>query len=129
MFFAGTDNTPAVRGIQQVYGKGWVYGSVPASEHSVVWAGGKDTEKETFERMLDLYPEGIVSIVSDTWDYWGVLTDIVPSLKDKIMARKEDAYGNCKTVLRPDCYSEDTSILTSKGWKLFSQLTEDDHST
>lgn len=102
LFFAGTDNTPAVRAIKQVYSKGWAYGSVPASEHSVMCAGGKDTEKETFERMLDLYPEGIVSIVSDTWDYWDVLTVTIPSLKDKIMARKEDVYGNCKTALRPD---------------------------
>jgi hypothetical protein len=35
---AGTDNIPAVRSIQQVYGKGWVYGSVPASEHSTATA-------------------------------------------------------------------------------------------
>jgi nicotinamide phosphoribosyltransferase len=102
LFFTGTDNIPAVRSIQQVYGNGWVYGSVPASEHSVMCAGGKETECDTFERMLDMYPKGVVSIVSDTWDYWSVLTEAIPSLKGKIMSRQEDEYGNCKTVLRPD---------------------------
>lgn len=126
LFFTGTDNVPAVKTVRRLYGKDFLYGSVPASEHSVMCAGGKETEADTFERMLDLYPESVVSLVSDTWGYWEVLTEIIPALKPKIMARKEDAYGNCKTVLRPDCYSEDTSILTSKGWKLFSQLTEDD---
>ena len=102
LYFAGTDNVPAVKTIRRLYGKDFLYGSVPASEHGVMCAGGKETEADTFERMLDLYPEGIVSIVSDTWDYWKVLTEIIPALKPKIMARKEDAYGNCKTVLRPD---------------------------
>lgn len=102
LYFAGTDNVPAVKTIRRLYGKDFLYGSVPASEHSVMCAGGKETEADTFERMLDLYPESVVSLVSDTWGYWEVLTEIIPALKPKIMARKEDAYGNCKTVLRPD---------------------------
>jgi nicotinamide phosphoribosyltransferase len=34
--------------------------------------------------------------VSDTWDFWNVLTNIVPSLKDRIMAR------DGRLVIRPD---------------------------
>jgi nicotinamide phosphoribosyltransferase len=44
----------------------------------------------------DVYPSGIVSIVSDTWDLWKVLTEYVPNLKDKILAR------DGKLVIRPD---------------------------
>ena len=69
---------------------------VPATEHSVMCAGGKESERETFERLLDLYPTGIVSIVSDTWDFWGVMTNHLPALKDKIMSR------DGKLVVRPD---------------------------
>jgi len=71
--------------------------SVPASEHSVMCAGGKDDEFETYRRLIeDVYPSGIVSIVSDTWDLWHVLTDTIPKLKDSILTR------DGKVVIRPD---------------------------
>lgn len=44
----------------------------------------------------NVYPTGIVSIVSDSFDYWGVITLILPKLKNNIMSR----YG--KVVIRPD---------------------------
>jgi nicotinamide phosphoribosyltransferase len=59
-------------------------------------AGGQEDELGTFERLLTLYPSGIVSIVSDTWDLWCVLTKILPAIKDRIMAR------DGKVVIRPD---------------------------
>lgn len=43
-----------------------------------------------------LFPTGIVSYVSDTYDYWAVLTRILPVLKPEIMAR------DGKLVVRPD---------------------------
>jgi nicotinamide phosphoribosyltransferase len=43
-----------------------------------------------------VYPSGIISIVSDTWDLWKVLTDIAPSLRTEIEAREG------KVVFRPD---------------------------
>ncbi len=72
--------------------------SVPATEHSVMCAGGSDPSEElnTYDRLLDLYPAGIISVVSDTWDLWNVLLNILPALKDKIMAR------DGKLVIRPD---------------------------
>jgi nicotinamide phosphoribosyltransferase len=71
-------------------------GSVAATEHSVMCAGGEESELDTFNRLLDLYPSGIFSVVSDTWDLWKVLTNILPALKAKIMAR------DGKMVIRPD---------------------------
>jgi nicotinamide phosphoribosyltransferase len=59
-------------------------------------AGGEEDEIETFRRLLKQFPEGILSVVSDTWDFWRVLTVILPQLKDEIMAR------NGKLVIRPD---------------------------
>jgi len=97
LFFTGTDCLPAIDLLRASYdATGLIGGSVPATEHSVMCAGGQDDELETYRRIIDLYPVGIVSIVSDTWDLWHVLTNILPTLKDKIMAR------NGKVVIRPD---------------------------
>ena len=48
------------------------------------------------DRLLQIYPSGIFSYVSDTYNLWSVLTDILPILKDKIMSR------DGKVVIRPD---------------------------
>lgn len=91
-----TKNVGANPATHYVAPNGLVLGSVPATEHSVMCAGGMDDEFGTYDRLLDIYPSGIVSIVSDTWDLWQVITDILPRLKDKIMAR------DGKVVIRPD---------------------------
>lgn len=100
LYFTGTDTIPAIDLIEEAYpGSGEDYligGSVAATEHSVMCAGGEMSEMETFEHLLNLYPTGIVSVVSDTWDLWHVLTDILPKLHDRIMGR------DGKLVIRPD---------------------------
>lgn len=96
--FKGSDTLLALDYARRFYrgDNGLVLASVPATEHSVMCAGGMDDELGTYDRLLDIYPTGIVSIVSDTWDLWNVVTDILPQLKDKIMAR------DGKVVIRPD---------------------------
>jgi nicotinamide phosphoribosyltransferase len=71
--------------------------SVPATEHSVMSMGGLKGEIETFRRLItETYPAGIVSIVSDTWDFWKVISSYTETLKPEIMAREG------KVVFRPD---------------------------
>ena len=99
--FVGTDTIPAIGALEAWYNadveKELVGCSVMATEHSVMCAGGKDDEFETYRRLIeDIYPSGIVSIVSDTWDLWNTITDILPKLKDSIMNR------DGKVVIRPD---------------------------
>ncbi len=95
--FSGTDSLPAIHGARKYYGaEGFVAGSVPATEHSVMCAGGKEDEVDTFRRLLETYPTGILSVVSDTWDLWKVCTEHVVTLKEEILAR------NGKLVIRPD---------------------------
>lgn len=93
--FKGSDTIPAARAMEKVYGEITGF-SVPATEHSVMCAGGEENELDTFNRILDVYPTGIVSIVSDTWDYYSVLKDLLPQLKDRILSR------DGKLVIRPD---------------------------
>jgi nicotinamide phosphoribosyltransferase len=95
--FTGTDSLPAIYGARKYYGEtGFVAASVPATEHSVMCAGGKEDEIETFRRLLNTYPAGILSVVSDTWDLWKVCTEHVVTLKEEILAR------DGKLVIRPD---------------------------
>ena len=104
--FVGTDTVPAIDFLEDYYNanadKELVGCSVPATEHSVMTLNakfdeGEPDEYDSFKRLItDLYPNGIVSIVSDSFDFWGVLTKILPSLKAEIMAR------DGKVVIRPD---------------------------
>ena len=99
--FAGTDTVPAIDFVEDFYRANsdneLVGGSVPATEHSVMCMGTKDDEIETFRRLVnELYPTGIVSIVSDTWDYWKVWTEYLPKLRDEIMGR------DGTVTIRPD---------------------------
>lgn len=53
-------------------------------------------EYYVFKRLLNVYPNGILSVVSDTFDLFKVLTEYLPRLKEEILAR------DGKLVIRPD---------------------------
>lgn len=99
--------------------------SVFATEHAVMctstgfyikknnldWERYGEAEFEVFKRLItELYPNGIVSIVSDTWDLWKVLVEYMVQLKDVIMAR------NGKVVIRPDS-GNPTDIMCGVGFQ------------
>ena len=102
--FMGTDTVAAIDYAEDLYNATEAVGvSVPATEHSVMCMGTKESEIETFKRLInDLYPTGIVSIVSDTWDFWKVITEFAVELKQDILSRIPNALGLAKTVFRPD---------------------------
>lgn len=52
--------------------------------------------------ITQIVPNGIVSNVSDTYDFWGMLTRGYPYLKDVIMAREGFGPQLGKLVVRPD---------------------------
>lgn len=99
--FFGTDTVPAIDFAEKYYNANaeeeLIGCSVPATEHSVMCMGTQEGEFDTFKRLInDVYPSGIVSIVSDSFDFWQVITDFTVRLKDDIMKR------DGKVVLRPD---------------------------
>ena len=114
--FLGSDSLPTLWGARAYYDAvGPVLHSVNATEHSVMCAGTgfyiKDQEGEwekygeaelaVFRRLItEVYPSGIISIVSDTWDLWKVLTEYMAILKDDILARTGADVN--KVVIRPD---------------------------
>ncbi len=101
LYFVGTDTVPAIDLLEQYYSadaeQELIGCSVPATEHSVMCMGQEEGELATFRRLIvDLYPKGIVSIVSDTWDFWRVIGEFAVELKAEILAR------DGKVVFRPD---------------------------
>lgn len=119
--FTGTDTIPAIDWLEEYYNansdKELIGGSVAATEHSVACStildfvqkvriqNGNATEDELMNLadieyvkhlITEVYPEGIVSIVADSFDYWNTITNTARALKDVIMAR------NGKVVFRPD---------------------------
>lgn len=71
--------------------------SVNASEHSVsttkIFTVG---EKQMLSDWMKIFPNGILSVVSDTFDLWKLVTEYLPELKDEILSR------DGKLVIRPD---------------------------
>lgn len=130
--FSGTDTVPAIDFLEEYYGansdKELVGGSVAASEHSVACLGstydedGNADDFAYFERMItEVYPSGIVSLVSDTYDFFHVIDPseggILVRLKDKIMAR------DGKVVIRPDS-GDPVKIVTGYTYIEISNLKD-----
>lgn len=96
--FMGSDTVWASKFVKQYYNAKKVYGmSVPATEHSIMTLLGESGEKKILEHVLNAYPEGILSCVSDSYNifntvenYWG------SDLKEQVLQRKGTL------VIRPD---------------------------
>lgn len=121
----GTDNIPSIAYLQHYYDadieKDEVAYSVPAGEHSVTTLGIQIeakkiideaeeqgiyipdvedvlevAERKYVEYVIEKFPEGIVSYVADSYDYFGFLDKTLPAMKDLIESR------NGKFVVRGD---------------------------
>jgi nicotinamide phosphoribosyltransferase len=96
--FMGTDTVVALTFIQEYYNSDNMFGfSIPAAEHSTITSWEKTHEADAYRNMLDQYPEGLVAVVSDSYDVyyaceklWGEV------LKEDILGR------NGTLVVRPD---------------------------
>jgi len=109
--FMGSDSLPVIYGARKYYDEtGFVVGSVNATEHSVMCAGGDKDELATFRYLMKQFPTGILSIVSDTWDLWQVLTVFLPKLNEEILKR------DGKIVIRPDSGNPVDIICGERKW-------------
>lgn len=103
----GTDTIPAIPLLEDYYKadvtKEFIATSVPATEHSIMCAGiATEGEKQSVKRFItQSYPNGIVSIVGDTINWWKFL-EILCDLKEEILARPTNEIGLSKVVGRPD---------------------------
>lgn len=104
----GSDTVPANQFIADYYNSHWssefISTSVPASEHSLASTSIEVRGELEMLRMwiTEKYPSGIVSVISDTFDFWKVLTEYAVELKEDILNRTPNELGLAKTVFRPD---------------------------
>jgi nicotinamide phosphoribosyltransferase len=96
--FVGTDTLPAMLLAVEHYGAdlATLAYSVAATEHSVMTARGRDGEMEVLEQLLDEYPTGILSVVSDSYNIYNFVDAVGTTYKDRILAR-DGVF-----VVRPD---------------------------
>lgn len=114
--FMGTDTLAAILCTQNYYGSGMSGFSVPASEHSVACSFGKEHEEDYFLNMLEKYPTGIVSIVSDSYNIFNFVETMSSKYKNKILERQGTV------VFRPDSGDpvEVNMRLIETLWHIFS---------
>lgn len=104
----GTDTIVAIDLLEEYYGanaeKELVAASVPASEHACTSLGTSIGDELSFfkDAVTLFYPKGIVSLVSDTFDFFKVMTEFTVILKNDILNRKVNEFGFAKVVFRPD---------------------------
>lgn len=123
----GTDTFPAINYLEKYYNADGdnelIAASVPATEHSLASLGiSLDGELETLRRWITKdYPKGVVSVISDTLDFFKVVTEYATELKEDILNRQEDENGMCKTVFRPDS-GYPPEIIAGRGIMTFESL-------
>lgn len=130
--FSGTDTITAIDYVEKLYGansdKELVGASVTATEHAVATANilfrlkqklkaisGTEISHEMIDQLkLDCEREyilevitqkvkkGIISLVCDSFDFWGVIEKVLPSIRKEIESRMKNELGLAKVVVRPD---------------------------
>lgn len=94
--FMGTDTVLSIPFIENYYLSDVCSYSVDATEHAIMTKKGRTGELSVVEELIDSYPTGILSMVSDSYNLYGVLDFLGTTLRDKILSR------DGKLAIRPD---------------------------
>lgn len=97
--FMGTDTVEGVIAARLFYGEPMAGFSIPATEHSTMTSWGRDGEAQAYANMLEHNPEGLVAIVSDSYDIYNAVSNIYG---DQLKSRIESRDGKGTLVVRPD---------------------------
>lgn len=118
--FRGSDSIICIPGARYFYDEPEdevCINSVNASEHSVsTTCIFTISESGMIKYFMDQYPTGILSIVSDTFDLWQLITKFLPEHKEQIMSR------DGKLVIRPDSGDPVDIICGKNSWFLTNNL-------
>ena len=133
--FLNTATVPTIPYLEQNYNcdctkEAVAYGS-PSTEHSVMCSNyAVDGDEETLLRRLltEIYPNTSFSCVLDSYDYWNVIDNILPKLKDEIlnhngcMLMRGDS-GDCVEVVTQTVFKlweQFGGTINSKGYKVLN---------
>lgn len=94
--FDKTATCAAIPFIKEYYGTPYAGKGLISTEHSVMCSSTslnmmkgmsqKDAEKDVVKNLLtNIYPNSSFSMVSDSYDYWRLVTEILPELREEIL--------------------------------------------
>jgi len=128
--FKGTDTVAALVAAQEYYGHEGAAGfSVPATEHSVMTSLGPDGEERIIGQLLEAYPTGILSVVSDSFDIYNTVENIIGGTyreqileRDGVFVVRPDSGDPVETVLRllAILWEKFGGSLNSKGYRVIN---------
>lgn len=102
--FMGSDTVEGIMYARKFYGEPMGGYSIPAAEHSTITAWEESGETAAYENMIDQFGDGLVAVVSDSYDITNAVNNIWgDTLKQKVL----DMKGTL--IVRPD--SGDPSIV------------------
>lgn len=95
--FKGTDTLAGPLLLERYYDAEMSGFSIPGAEHSTITSWQKEGEVDAYRTMLEAFPEGLVAVVSDSYDVYRACKELWgKELKDKVLSR------NGTLVVRPD---------------------------
>ena len=130
--FMGTDTIAGIQLLRTYYDAQDMPGfSVPAAEHSTITAWGEDGEEAAYRNILNTFPTGIVSVVSDSWNIYyaceklwgGSLREAVAGNEERRLVVRPDS-GDPHTVIQGclDILGEKFGYTTNaKGYKVLPE--------
>ena len=131
--FVNTATVPTIPYLEQNYNcdctkEPVAFGS-PSTEHSVMCSNyAIDGDEVTLLKRLlrEIYPDTSFSVVLDSYDYWNIIDNVLPQIKEDIMAHNgcmlmRGDSGDCvevvtKTVFK--LWDEFGGTVNSKGYKV-----------
>lgn len=112
--FKGSDTIPAIEHAMKYYPEtngdysaNMPAFSVVATEHSIMTAEGEEGEIDVIKRILDRFPSGILSIVSDSYDIYRCCEKYYGKILKKQILNRDGVL-----VVRPD--SGEPSVVTQR---------------
>lgn len=104
--FQGTDTMSALVCARRFYGAEMAAFSIPAAEHSTITAWGRERETDAYRNMLQQYPSGLVSCVSDSYDVFHACDQLWGTELKSLIEKRPGAL-----VVRPDSGDPPTTVL------------------
>lgn len=119
--FVGTDTAPALKAAVDYYeaDMATLGFSIPAAEHAITTALGREGEQKAIEDILDAFPSGYVAAPGDGFDIKFYVSTVVGEyLRDRILER------DGKFVVRPDSPTEEWPMPADQMVWIFQTIWE-----
>ncbi|AKX34052.1 nicotinamide phosphoribosyltransferase [Spiroplasma litorale] len=124
MNFVGSENLPSIKELSNyltnfiVTKTPLIGSSIYALDNSIIFSGSKEGEYEYYEKILDKYPDGDLSIYTDASNIINLVEVYIPKLKDRILKR------NGKTLIKLDLQDSLDFLIGKTKTSVLGQIFE-----